>query len=139
MPLIADYIVLHDGPFELDSIPDGTVPVAKNLNFDLPGNFVQGTNRARPILQFIFAAKSHDGKFGYWVNANESALVDGSQTGRHFWPERIGPEVSTWECLQGDKFLPGRSNRIRFGFEPSQNATLIIRDVVLWFQRDVNT
>ena len=135
---IADYMVLNDGPFEIDSVPDGTIPVAKNLTFDLPNDFVVGTGRAKPILQFIFAAKSTDGKFAYWVNVGDTGLTESARHGSHFWPERVGPEVSTWECLHGELFNAGQSNRIRFGFPPGWNARVIIRDVVLWFQRRVD-
>lgn len=135
MATMADYQVLSDGPFEIDSIVDGFNPVFKTLSFDLPGNFTQGTNRARPILQFIFGALSRDGRFSYWVNVPQDRTLSTSPTGSHFWPERVGPEISTWECLQGDKFRAGARNTIVFGFAPGQNATVRIRDVVLWYQR----
>lgn len=134
---IADYMVLSDGPFEIDSIPDGTVPVAKNLDFDLPRDFVVGTNRARPILQFLYGAKSGDGRFGLWINVQNSAFVEGTLNASFFWPERVGPEIATWECFQGDLFRAGERNRLRFGFPSGWNGTLVVRDVVLWFQRSV--
>lgn len=137
---IADYMILSDGAFEIDSVPDGVNPVAKNLHFDLPNDFVVGTNRAKPILQFIFAALStqSDSRFAYWINVEDTALVEGTRAGSHFWPERVGPEISTWEALSGELFRPGESNRLRFGFPPGWRGTARIRDVVLWYQRRID-
>ncbi len=133
---LTDYQVLSDGPFEIDSIVDGFNPVFKVLKFDLPNNFTVGTNRARPILKFLFKTLSKDGKFGYWINVSNNALSSTNQTGLHSWDNHL-PELPTWECIQGDKFRPGE-NRVTFGFQPGHNATVRIRDVVIWYQRHVD-
>ena len=44
---LADYITLQDGKKRIDGQPN-----ALSLVFDLPSDFVKGTNKAKPILQF---------------------------------------------------------------------------------------
>ncbi len=141
---VADYFVLSDGSFVIDSIPDSnptsdSVPVAKAFDFDIPNDFVEGTIKARPILQFMVKPESDDGTFGFWLNAqnNHFFLTAENQRQRFSWHGGGRREFATWECLQGDLFKRGETNQIRFGFAPGQNATVRIRDVVLWYQRYV--
>lgn len=47
MATVADYQVLFDGRFTL-----GGNVTSKTLTFDMPSNFVFGTNKAKPIISF---------------------------------------------------------------------------------------
>lgn len=135
---VADYLVLSDARFEIDSVPDGEIPIWKEFDFSLPNDFVAGTVKARPILQFIFAARSREGKFGFWINYPEPTWpTPETQHGQYQWDGRLPTEISTWECVQGDIFRAGGDNVLRFGFGSGQFGTIWVRDVVLWFQRYV--
>ncbi|MDJ0733263.1 MAG: hypothetical protein QNJ47_04110 [Nostocaceae cyanobacterium] len=129
---LADYITLQDGTKRIDGQPN-----ALNLVFDLPSDFVKGTNKAKPILQFkIGVHKPSD--LQVWVNSNNS--------GTNIQLDATLSKHSTFrtyhEFVDGSKFKPGESNEIKFilvdhSIIDTANNDITIADVALIYQRRI--
>lgn len=65
MASMTDYMVLHDGPFELKGHLD-----SKSVEFTLPSDFTVGTKFGKPILAFIFNPRLDDVKLHGGINTN---------------------------------------------------------------------
>lgn len=133
MSSLADYIVLSDGSFEIDNNAGGS-PSTRILEFNLPNNFVVGTNLARPILSFVYNPVSDNGSFGIWVNPH-FPLLSSQRDHSISWNNAIHMDFGLWEAIQGDRFIAGEQNRILFGMQDGNSGRVRFRDVVLWFQR----
>lgn len=133
MPTLVDYAVLSDGAFEIDSTPANSIPDQKILEFDVPSDFLQGVGTARPVLTYVVKYVNDDGSFGVWVDA-KFPLKQSTRDHTLSWGNSDNHEKGMWECVQGTKFEPGERIKIVFGCIKGRAR---IRDVVLWFQRDV--
>jgi hypothetical protein len=67
-----DFLVLQDGPVELDKRPGGPGDV-KVLTFTLPANFTVGVNFGKPLLAYIINPRSDDATVGIWVNPGRTS------------------------------------------------------------------
>ncbi|WP_299785528.1 hypothetical protein [uncultured Marivita sp.] len=126
MPSMTDYLVLSDGAFTLN---DGE---AKNLDFTLPNNFTVGVNLAKPVLAFIINPKSRKSEVGGWVNPTVSPFLSSEQVISLSWNTDNHADYGLWEAIDGRQFKAGESNQISF---KSWDGQVVIRDVILWFQR----
>ena len=134
MASLADYIVLSDGPFEIDSNPGGA-PSTRILEFNLPSNFIVGTNRARPILSYVHNFISNNGSVGVWINP-QFPLLQSQRDHLLTWNNPPHMDVGLWEAIQGTRFQAGQENRIVFAMQEANSGRVRFRDVVLWIQRD---
>lgn len=119
-------MVLSDGPFTLN---DGDT---KNLDFTLPNDFTVGVNLAKPVLAFIIKPQSRNSEVGGWVNPTVSPFLASEQVISLNWNTDYHADCGLWEAIDGRKFDAGDSNRISF---KSWDGKVIIRDVILWYQR----
>ncbi len=125
MPTVADYIVLTDNSFTL---LEGE---SRELGpFDLPSNFVRGTNRAKPILAYrARALGSEDGAL-----APQARLRVSVQNGLHTL-ETVFLEgdsfAGQWEPFSGNFLNDIVLNNVTFSLELGR---IWISDVVLWYQ-----
>ncbi len=123
---IADYAVLHDSPFELDS---GHV---KRMTFDLPGDFVKGTLKATPLLMYRVSPKN---AVTYVVAVNDPPGADNIPADRIHELDaqnNSGSLRTMHEAISGDVFLPG-GNIVDFRVTSGKAR---FHDVVLFFQRN---
>ena len=137
MPIetLTDYMTFQDPPKRIDGTPNALV-----LTFDLPDDFVKGTKRAKPVLQFKYRAHQ-DTKVNVYVN-----LLTSSQgsTSPHINLDLAAAPVTRayHEFLSGDAFNPGEQNEIKFLLMGSTTDTnsddLSISDVMLTYQRRIN-
>lgn len=133
-----DYMVLSDGPFELNSKPGDNVADVKILKFTLPNDFTVGTNFARPILAFIINYRSDEGSVGIWVNTG-FPLLSTTREQTLSWHNANHTDSGLWEAVQGTKFKAGKENQIIFGLQSGDKGHVRFRDVVLWYQRGSGT
>lgn len=133
MASMTDYMVLHDGSFELSDSPGGPGDV-KRLSFNLPDNFTVGTNFGKPLLAFIINPRSDRAKVGMWVNPEgpNFQLVQDTQIEELNWSNASHFDQALWQAVDGRKFNKGGSNDIFF---KAWDGRVVMRDVVLWFQR----
>jgi len=125
---ITDYIVLSDGSFELDGHLDSKV-----FEFDLPNDFVQGTNLAKPILAYIINPLS--GEVTHQAGFNDLQMLQSQSEVRFTHDARV--ERSLWEAVNGNKLNPGQRNTCYF-MTVGAGSRARFRDVILWFQRSID-
>lgn len=113
---VADYQTLSDGSVSISAGNFKTFPVT------LPSNFVVGTNKARPMLQFKARATS-----GTPIVKVE--LNDGQQYSLKL-PSN-GTVTAAYEVIYGTKFDTSGGNTIQFR---AQGGNIQVADVVLWYQ-----
>lgn len=135
---MTDYMVLHDGPFELDDKPLGHGDV-KKLTFNLPNNFTVGTKYGKPILAYIINPRSDKVRVGIWVNpepAQNPQLKQSTMNESLSWTNLPHVDYSLWDAHSGTKFNVGKENTIFF---KTWDGHIRVRDVVLWYQRGSGT
>ena len=138
MTTVADYQILNDSPIRLIAGGDQS----EFFRFNLPNDFVEGTNRAKPLLVFRCTAHS-DSRVQVFVNpdlpdngtssgfpqdTDYSFAVDGGRTNLHM------------EALNGLDFNDGQENTIVIriaGDSFTSHGDLTIGDVVLHYQRSI--
>jgi len=129
---LSDYLTLQDGSRRFDGTPN-----AIDLSFQLPADFVTGTDKAKPVIQFKYRAHQET-DLQLWVNPDNTGqnvqldvTFDASNVVRSFH-----------EFLNGKAFVPGQQNLIRFilmnhSVLDNSNNDISISDVMLTFQRRV--
>ncbi|MEL6401285.1 MAG: hypothetical protein AAFR26_19760 [Cyanobacteria bacterium J06626_4] len=130
---LSDYLTLQDGSRRFDGTPN-----AIDLNFQLPDDFVMGTNLAKPVIQFKYRARQET-DLQLWVNpdnAGQNVQIDVTF-------DASNVIRSHHEFLNGNLFVPGAENRIRFilvdhSIFDDNNNDIGISDVLLTFQRRVD-
>ncbi|MFQ1702421.1 hypothetical protein ACJ5NV_17690 [Loktanella agnita] len=127
---MTDYMVLQDGPATLNSHPSGTDRVM--IDFDLPRNFTVGVRFGKPVLAYIINPQSRSSKVGGWVNPVADPFVSSEQVISLNWTTDNHSDYGLWEAVDGRKFKAGESNRIVF---KAWEGKVIVRDIILWFQR----
>lgn len=130
---LSDYLTLQDGSRRFDGTPN-----AVDLNFQLPDDFVQGTNRAKPVIQFKYRARQET-DLQLWINPDNNDR--NVQIDVVFEPSSV--VRSHHEFLNGSLFVPGEQNRIRFilvdhSVFDDNNNDIGISDVLLTFQRRID-
>lgn len=127
MATLTDYLVLHDGTFTLEGHLN-----AKVLTFDLPADFVQGTNLAKPILAYKISPDSDEMTLQAGFNDpqrlqsnSEFHITLDSRTHR-----------GLWEAADGSKLQPDQQNTCYF-MTINGGSKVHVSDVILWFQRNV--
>lgn len=122
MPTLTDYRVLQDSSFELDPNNDTHV-----INFNMPADFVSGTNLAKPILAFIVRP----------VVESSVQITQGLDAGNilttTFQPSS---RRGLWEPFSGSMLFPGAANELWFELLNGVGRVRFSK-VVLWYQRDV--
>jgi len=133
MASMTDYMVLHDGSFDLDTSPGGPGDV-KVLSFTLPDNLTVGTNVGKPLVAFIINPRSDSVRVGMWVNPEgpNLQLLQSTQEQELSWSNPPHMDQALWEAVSGTKFETGKENTLVF---KTWNGRVSVRDVVLWFQR----
>lgn len=122
---LCDYLILSDG-----SVKNGV-----NLLFNLPSDFVKGTNVAKPLLQFRI---DPEGESNIWIHVNEAASDPKQSNAEAIFNLTKGDHRVLHEALDGSKFKAGAENRITIFTAPGGgSASVFISDVVLFFQREV--
>jgi hypothetical protein len=134
---MTDYMVLHDGDFELSTSPGGPGDV-KILNFTLPSDFTVGTNFGKPVLAFIVNPRTDDARVGLWVNPEgpNLQLLSSTQEQELSWSNPPHIDQALWEAVSGTKFESGAENTIVF---KAWDGRVKLRDIVLWYQRGPGT
>jgi hypothetical protein len=127
---LTDYQILHDGGFELSGNLD-----TKSGSFTLPSDFTVGTNRAKPVLTFIINCKSSSATVHGSVN-NPQLLQSKSDIQLTYTNNKVHLDIGLWEAISGTKFKPGQANTWHFRTVGSASK-VVIRDIILWYQRDV--
>jgi hypothetical protein len=121
---LADYQSYQDGPTE-----------GLRWRFNLPDNFVKGTNRAIPALMFRVDA---DGDCNVWVHVNDSAeegTLRASSASIQLKVRGGHGQKTVHELLGGTGFRVGQENLIVISKAPGdEGATLWISDIVLFYQ-----
>ncbi len=177
----ADYQVLMDGALRLhtarvpaDFAGDALNPLAigqavdpissyRTFKFPLPGDFVQGSDKAKVMMQLKLRSMAEQSELGCLVNTEptlpvsvETLLTIGYdwklrenhalELYRHFDPS---PIRSYYFFVDGRKFLPAQENHITLivgatGASDGEMRTyvgghgdIIIEDVMLWYQRSL--
>ena len=130
MTTLTDFLTLQDGAKRINGSPN-----AINIGFNLPEDFVQGTNLAKPVLQFkIFVHQPT--KLEVWVNGFPNVQLDESLKEHHYLR-------TLHEFIDGSKFKPGKRNEIKFIlmdtsiFDDTMNDVRSISDILLIYQRKV--
>jgi hypothetical protein len=131
---LTDYMTFQDPPKRLDGTPNVLI-----LTFNLPDDFVKGTKRAKPVLQFKYLAHQ-DTSMKIYVN-----LISGGQgTAPQINLNLAATPVTRvyHEFLSGSEFKPGEQNEIRFllmgSTTDTNNHDVSISDVMLTYQRRIN-
>lgn len=126
---LADYITLQDTSNHLtDSSATWLF-----FQFSLPDTFVQGINRARPIIQFKFRAnRSTTLQIRHFPNSN-SATDSTQVVSANF--EETSFFRTYFELINGNIFVPNSQQRLRFSVHG--DGEMDIADVILVFQRRV--
>lgn len=125
MPTVADYKVLNDGSFTLEQ-----GETRKLGSFDLPSNFVRGTNRAKPILAYrAKALGSDDGALAPQARLRVS-VQNGLHTLETVFLEGNGLS-GQWEAFSGNFLNDIILNDVTFSLELGR---VWISDVILWYQ-----
>ena len=130
---LSDYLTLQDGSRRFDGTPN-----AIDLTFQLPDDFVTGTGVAKPVIQFKYRARQET-DLQLWINPDNSG--QNVQINVTFDASNV---VRTYhEFLNGNAFVPGQQNRIRFilmehSVFDNDNNDISISDVLLTFQRRVS-
>ena len=137
MPIetLTDYMTFQDPPKRIDGTPNALV-----LTFDLPDDFVKGTKRAKPVLQFKYRAHQ-DTKVNVYVNLLTSS--QGGTTPHINLNLDAAPVTRAYhEFLSGAAFNPGEQNEIRFLLMgptyDDDRHDLSISDVMLTYQRRID-
>jgi hypothetical protein len=124
---VSDYITIRDGSFVLNA----HTYQYKVFPIDLPSNFVKGTNKAKPIIQFKLYVPV-DAQLLIGINDQVQMNLIFHQHQR--W-------VSIHELLDGSLFVPGETNEIRFFLrydESEEGASSVgISDIVLFFKKKI--
>ncbi|MEL6778221.1 MAG: hypothetical protein AAFO06_13285 [Cyanobacteria bacterium J06597_16] len=130
---LADYITLQDGKKRIDGQPN-----ALSLVFDLPSDFVKGTNKAKPILQFkIGVNKPSDLQIRVNQDFTDTTYIQlDANLSKH------NAFRTYHELINGGKFNPGERNEIKFiltehSVLDQENNDVTISDVVLIYQRNI--
>ena len=133
MASMTDYMVLHDGNFELSTSPTGPGDV-KILNFTLPADFTVGTNFGKPLVAFIINPSSDDARVGMWVNPEgpNLQLLSSTQEQELTFSNASHHDRALWEAVSGTRFEAGQENTIVFKV---WDGRVVLRDIVLWYQR----
>ncbi|NOK58635.1 MAG: hypothetical protein GFH27_549279n441 [Chloroflexi bacterium AL-W] len=130
---LTDYLTLQDGSRRFDGTPN-----AIDLTFQLPSDFVTGTNLAKPVIQFKYRARQET-DLQLWINPDNTG--QNVQIDVTFAASNV--VRSHHEFLNGSMFVPGAENRIRFilmdhSIFDDENNDIGISDVLLLYQRRVN-
>jgi hypothetical protein len=133
MASMVDYMVLHDGAFEIDTSTGGPSDT-KKLTFDLPADFTVGTNLAKPILAFLINPRSDSAQVGVWVNPEgpNVQLTQSTQEMALSWSKADHFDQAQWAPVHGTKFNKGGENQIWF---KAWKGHLRVLNVILWYQR----
>ena len=123
---IADYSVLHDGPFELSTNH------VKRMTFDLPGDYVKGTFRAKPLLMYRVMPQRSANWIAIINDPPGDDTIPQEKIHEHVIQNNSGALRTLHEAISGDVFLPG-TNIIDIRVL-SGRATFM--DVVLFYQRN---
>ena len=123
MPTLADY----------QTFQDSTRREALRFRFNLPGNFVEGTARAIPVLMFRVDATDD---CVCWVHVNDSA--DNPASSNASIALRVtgsSGQKTVHELLRGTGFRPGQENQILIHKAPdATSGQFFVSDVVLMYQ-----
>ncbi len=128
---LADYITLLDNTQRIDGSPNGIT-----VTTGLPADFVTGTNKAKPVLQFKIRAHQ-DSELSIHVNQTHSdpGLAHTMSLGAS------GTFRTYHEFINGNLFNPGAQNEIKFVLQGSvfddHQGDVSISDVLLTFQRRI--
>lgn len=130
---LSDYLTLQDGSRRFDGNPN-----AIDLNFQLPDDFVTGTNLAKPVIQFKYRARQET-DLQLWINPDNN----GSNVQIDVTFEASSVVRSHHEFLNGNLFIPGEQNFIRFilvdhSTTDDNNNDIGISDVLLTYQRRID-
>lgn len=130
MPSLVDYIVIKDSPFEL--MPGNSEDF---FDFNLPSDYVAGTNLAKPILQFMVRGNLDD-DYTFQIGFNDPQMLQSQSEVRYSFSNVPQNRIfSMHEAIDGSKLNPG-ANRIYFR-KIGVNVKVGFSDVILWFQRSV--
>jgi hypothetical protein len=130
MPTLTDYLVLSDVPFTLENPFE-----FKTLEFNLPDDYVKGTNFAKPIIMLQAKPLTDNVKLHVMFNSDIHVQIDAVFKLEFINVPRI--DHGQWECVSGDLLFAGK-NTCRFRNFGDSSSQIRIRDVVLWFQRKVS-
>ena len=128
MTTLADYVVIRDNPFEIGT---GDLTQPHFFDFQLPNDYVKGTNVAKPILQFVVRGNLDD-DYTYQIGFNDPQMLQSKSSVRY--ESHNAPKSRTCtlhEAIDGNKLNPG-TNRVYFRINSGKVG---FSDVVLWFQR----
>lgn len=125
MPTLTDYQTFQDAPRQ----------EALRFRFNLPGNFVEGTARAIPVLMFRVDATDD---CTCWVHVNDSAdNPTASNASIELRVTGSSGHKTVHELLRGTGFRSGRENQILIHKTPdATSGDFFVSDVVLMYQVD---
>ncbi|WP_257666401.1 hypothetical protein [Parapedobacter tibetensis] len=131
MTTLADYLIIRDNPFEIGT---GNLTQPSAFDFELPSDYVKGTNVAKPILQFIVRGILDDDYF-FQIGFNDPQQLQSKSEVRYKFKDVSKSRIFTMhEAIDGSKLKPGK-NRVYFRIIEGKVG---FSDVVLWFQRKRN-
>ncbi len=139
---ITDYQVLSSGHFFLQQVLNHPVKIDEILSFKLLNNFVKGTNRAKPIIQFKLRSFTENTRLVITLNGtvpqrdNHGIMQPDSDAifDRTFDPS---PIRTHYTLAPGNKFFPGKGNKITFSINANQGHKIQIEDVIIWYQIEI--
>jgi hypothetical protein len=124
---------------DYQTFQDNTQREALRFSFNLPDNFVEGTNRAIPVLTFrVDATKDCT----CWVHVNDHTVNPRSSNASISLNVRGGHGHKTvHELLRGTSFKKGsgiaRQNTILIHKAPNAGGDFFVSDVVLTYQVEI--
>ena len=129
MASLVDYLVIKDGPFELK--PGNSQEI---FQFNLPNDYVAGTNLAKPILQFMVRGNLDD-DYIFQIGFNDPQMLQSKSEVRYTFSDVAQSRIfSMHEAINGSKLNPGNNTVY---FRRIGTGKVGFSDVVLWFQRTV--
>lgn len=143
MANFADYKVIESNTFHLnhDSGSPGDILLSKEISFSLPEEYVAGTRRAKPVLQFLVKPQIANSKLFIFANSSPNYIsggrIDLSNNRNHVVYQASiedGPLRMVSTIFAGSHLRAG-SNDLFFAIETG--AAHWIDNIVLFYQREL--
>lgn len=122
MSTVADYVVIRDSSFKLES--------GKTLayTFNLPSDIVVSGSSRRPVVAFVADPSSNANGLDCRISLNDVEVVKFKYSG--------GVSRGHWEVIRHSNLEVGKENVIQFTVVGGAGS-IHFSDIILWFQRNM--